>query len=113
VIVGRGVGGLACTQCLARGDGEVSVSGVDVAAGGLSTTAGEVEYDKLVLALGAAVAPDAIPGLALAAHGSPRVRTPSGCATHSPRSRVLIAVAGMPFKCPAAPYEARALAGLC
>jgi sulfide:quinone oxidoreductase len=116
VIVGGGVGGLACAQRLASKDGSVSVQlvadslrhdfapsflwlmagsrrpeqvsrplqalsrhgvqlteaavgAIDLAAGSLSSSAGEIPFDELVLAPGATLAPDAIPGLAEAAHG--------------------------------------------
>lgn len=156
VVVGGGIGGLACAQRLARRGGglevtlidstlrhdfapsflwlmtgqrapervsrslsplaragvqllQAEVTGVDSAAGIVSSTAGALEYDQLVLAPGAALAPEAIPGLAQAAHGfytrqdAERLRD----ALASFRGgRVLVAVAAMPFKCPAAPYEA-------
>jgi sulfide:quinone oxidoreductase len=156
VIVGGGVGGLACAQRLAkRGAGlritlvdrklrhdfapsflwlmtgqrtpervsrslsslaragvqliEAEVTAVDPTAGRLSSSAGEIEYDQLVLAPGAALAPEAIPGLAQAAHGfyqrddAERLRE---ALVAFGGGRVLVAVCAMPFKCPAAPYEA-------
>lgn len=156
VVVGGGVGGLACAQRLARRGDDVAVTlvdrtlrhdfapsflwlmtgqrtperisrslsplarvgvdlleaeviGVDPAAGRVSSTAGELEYDQLVLAPGAALAPETIPGLAQAAHGfytredAERLRD---ALASFPGGRVLVAVAAMPFKCPAAPYEA-------
>ncbi len=156
VVIGGGVGGLACAQRLARRDGglsvtlvdrtlrhdfapsflwlmtgqrapervsrslsslaragvqliEAEVTTVDPAAGCLSSTAGQIEYDQLVLAPGAALAPEAIPGLTQAAHGfytredAERLRDALSAFAGG---RVLVAVAAMPFKCPAAPYEA-------
>jgi sulfide:quinone oxidoreductase len=156
VVVGGGVGGLACAQGLARRDGGLSVTLVDrtlrhdfapsflwlmtgqrtpervsrslsslaragvrlieaevtalqPAVGTLSSTAGEIAYDRLVLAPGAALAPEQIPGLADIAHGfytreeAERLRDALGAFGGG---RVLVAVAAMPFKCPAAPYEA-------
>ncbi|HUY59585.1 MAG TPA: FAD/NAD(P)-binding oxidoreductase [Solirubrobacteraceae bacterium] len=156
VVVGGGVGGLACVQRLVRRDGELSVTlvdrtlrhdfapsflwlmtgrrapervsrslsplgragvqlieaevtAVDPGAGRVSSTAGEIEYDQLVLAPGAALAPEAIPGLAQAAHGfytrEDAERLRDALAAFG-GGRVLVAVAAMPFKCPAAPYEA-------
>lgn len=156
VVVGGGVGGLACAQRLAGKDGSTSVQlvadtlrhdfapsflwlmtgrrrpeqmsrslqalarrgiqvteahvdGVDVQTGRLSSSAGKIPFDELVLAPGASLAPDAIPGLSEAAHGfytredAERLRD----ALVSFRGgRVLVVVAAMPFKCPAAPYEA-------
>lgn len=110
VIVGGGVGGLACAQRLAGTDGSISaqlvadrlrhdfapsflwlmtgqrrpeqvsrplaalsrrgvplteaeVGGVDLTAGSLTTSSGEIPFDELVLAPGATLAPDIIPGL--------------------------------------------------
>lgn len=156
VIVGGGVGGLACAQRLASKDGsitiqlvadrlrhdfapsflwlmagqrtpervsrslaalgrrgitltEAEVSGLDLATGRLSTSAGEIPFDELVLAPGASLAPEAIPGLSETAHGfytreeAERLRE---ALVAFRGGRVLIVVAAMPFKCPAAPYEA-------
>lgn len=155
VIVGGGVGGLACAQRLAKRGGELQVrlidrtlrhdfapsflwlitgrrspqqvsrslaplgrrgvelteadvTQVDLAAGKLATSAGEVGFDELVLAPGAALAPDAVPGLS-AAHGfytrEDATRLREALAAFG-GGRVLVVVAAMPFKCPAAPYEA-------
>lgn len=70
------------------------------------------DYDALVVALGADLAPDALPGFAGAAYnffdldGAARLgdalRGFSG-------GRVVVAVSSLPFKCPAAPYEAALL----
>ena len=70
------------------------------------------DYDALVVALGADLAPDALPGFSGAAHnffdldGAARLgealRGFSG-------GRVVVAVSGLPYKCPAAPYEAALL----
>ncbi len=156
VIVGGGVGGVACARRLARRNGGVQVElvdrtlrhdfppafpwlavgrrrperisrplaglarlgvevrqaeveGLDAAAGALATSAGELRFDRLVLAPGAVLAPDAIPGLAEAAHhfytreAAERLRD---ALAGFGGGRVLIVVASMPFKCPAAPYEA-------
>jgi sulfide:quinone oxidoreductase len=156
VVIGGGVGGLACAQRLGRHDGglsvtlvdrtlrhdfapsflwlmtgqrapervsrslsslaragvqliEAEVTAVDPATGCVSSTAGQIEYDQLVLAPGAALAPEAIPGLTQAAHGfytredAERLRDALAAFAGG---RVLVAVAAMPFKCPAAPYEA-------
>lgn len=156
VIVGGGVGGLACAQHLTRRDAAVSVTlvdqrlrhdfapsflwqiigsrtpaqvsrplsslgragvrlveaevtRIDPEVATLSTTGGEIAFDELVLAPGASLAPETIPGLAGAAHGfytredAERLReTLAGFRG----GRVLVVVAAMPFKCPAAPYEA-------
>lgn len=69
--------------------------------------------DHLVIALGASLAPDALPGLAEGAHN---LYTPQGAArAHEALAAfqggdVLVLVSSMPFKCPPAPYEAAMLA---
>ncbi len=68
----------------------------------------EFKYDYLVVALGAELAPDATPGLAEASQtfysleGAERL---AASLRYFAGGRVVIAIAGTPFKCPAAPYE--------
>ncbi|GMQ86897.1 MAG: FAD/NAD(P)-binding oxidoreductase [Gammaproteobacteria bacterium] len=68
--------------------------------------------DYLVIALGAGLAPEAVPGLAEAGYnlyslaGAESLRD-ARLGVHS--GRVVVLVGGMPFKCPAAPYEAAML----
>ena len=87
---------------------EAEVEGIDASAGVVATSNGEVSFDRLVLAPGAALASDAIPGLAEGAHGfytrESAERLRDALAAFG-GGRVLIVVAAMPFKCPAAPYE--------
>lgn len=91
---------------------QAEVEGVDLSSGRLSTSAGEIAFDELVLAPGAALAPEAIPGLAEAGHGF-YTRTDAERLRDALRAfgggRLLVVVAAMPFKCPAAPYEAALL----
>ena len=67
----------------------------------------EIAYDYLVLALGAELAPEAVPGLA-DAHtyyhlaGAERLRE---ALASFEGGRIALAVTGLPYKCPAAPYE--------
>lgn len=88
---------------------EAEVEGFDAAAGTLATSRGEVPFDRLVLAPGAELAPEAVPGLSEAAQGfytresAARLRDVLGSFRGG---RVLLVVAALPFKCPAAPYEA-------
>jgi len=81
---------------------------VDLRAGRLETDGGAVPYDYLVLALGAELAPETIPGLAEAAHtfytldGAERLRSNLegfGGGT------VAVVVSALPYKCPGAPHE--------
>ena len=68
--------------------------------------------DYLVLALGAELAPEAVPGLAQAGHN---LYTPEGAeGLREARlglreGRLAVLVSSVPFKCPAAPYEAAML----
>jgi sulfide:quinone oxidoreductase len=74
----------------------------------VKTSAGLLNYDYLIIALGADLNPAAIPGLQEAAHtfytlaGAVKLRDtlPS-----FPGGRVAVVIAALPFKCPAAPYE--------
>lgn len=72
----------------------------------------ELAYDYLVVALGADLAPQAIPGYAETAHNFFDLE---GAARLWPAlqrfegGRVAVLVSAMPYKCPAAPYEAAML----
>jgi sulfide:quinone oxidoreductase len=77
------------------------------------TTAGDLEYDSLVVSLGAQLAPESVPGFDQIAYN---LYTSEGCAQiHSAlealrEGAIGILITSMPFKCPAAPYEAAFLA---
>src|SRR4030065_568726 len=94
VILGGGVGGLVAAS---------------VAAGRVGIDGREIAYDSLVLALGAELAPEAIPGLAETAHtfytldGAERLRDKL---QEFEGGRVAIVVSSLPYKCPGAPPEA-------
>lgn len=72
----------------------------------------ELHYDALVVALGAVLAPEAFPGYAGAAHN---FFDPAGAASFWAAlqafegGRIVVAVSSLPYKCPAAPYEAALL----
>jgi sulfide:quinone oxidoreductase len=72
----------------------------------------DLAYDYLVVALGADLAPEVMPGYAEAAHNFFDLE---GAAALWPTlqrfegGRVVVLVSTMPFKCPAAPYEAAML----
>lgn len=76
--------------------------------------AGPIRYDALVIALGAALDASAVPGLseALETGAAGQFYTLDGAADlHRTigaveSGRVVVLVAGVPFKCPAAPFEA-------
>jgi sulfide:quinone oxidoreductase len=73
------------------------------------TAAGDLEYDSLVVALGAQLAPESVPGFDQMAYN---LYTPEGCTqihsalTDFREGAIGILITSMPFKCPAAPYEA-------
>ena len=77
------------------------------------TSSGDLEYDSLVVSLGAQLAPETVPGFEQMAHN---LYTPDGCARiHAAlddleEGTIGILITAMPFKCPAAPYEAAFLA---
>ncbi|HLW82691.1 MAG TPA: FAD/NAD(P)-binding oxidoreductase [Candidatus Acidoferrales bacterium] len=74
----------------------------------VQTTKAEIPYDKLIVALGADLAPDAIPGLMEASHtfftfdGVARLRDALRCFSGG---RIAVLVSAMPYKCPGAPHE--------
>ena len=69
---------------------------------------GSIDYDYLVLATGARLVPDAVPGLVEGAHefyslaGALRLRE---ALRRFDGGRLLVGVAGIPYKCPPAPVE--------
>ncbi len=79
----------------------------------VKTTEAALPYDRLVIALGAELAPEELPGFAEEAHN---VYTLEGAAAagRALRSfdggRVAVLVSRLPYKCPAAPYETALLA---
>src|SRR3972149_1627182 len=81
---------------------------IDLTGRRVETTAGPLTYDFLVVALGAELAPDSVPGLAESAQtfytfdGAAQLRT---ALRDFSGGKIAIVVAALPFKCPAAPYE--------
>jgi sulfide:quinone oxidoreductase len=76
------------------------------------TSGGDIQYDYLVIALGAELHMEALPGLAEAAlnlYSPPEVVRLREVLSFFAGGRVVLAVSRMPFKCPAAPYEAALL----
>ena len=85
------------------------VEGLDLDRGELATSAGPLPWDELVLAPGAALAPEEIPGLAEGAHGFYTLEDAQHLGDRLSAfagGRVLIVVAATPFRSLAAPYEA-------
>ncbi len=97
------------------GDGvdlvQAEVTGIDAAGRSVETSAGRLPFDFLVVALGAELAPEAVPGLP-AAHtcytldGAERLHA---ALRSFEGGRIAITIAGLPYKCPAAPHEAAML----
>jgi sulfide:quinone oxidoreductase len=87
------------------------VNGIDVNNGIVRTDQGEFEYDYLVVALGAELAPEKVPGFESAFHmymleDAKKLRD----ALSSFRGGLIrLVVSSTPFKCPPAPYEAAML----
>ena len=79
----------------------------------VQTTDGAIDYTRLVIALGAELAPEALPGFSEGAHN---VYTLEGAdaAGRALRAfdggRLAVVVSRLPYKCPAAPYETALLA---
>jgi len=82
--------------------------GIDLAGRRVETEAEHLDYDYLIVALGAELAPDAIPGLTEASHtfysfdGAQRLQ--EALQTFEGK-KVAVVVSAMPYKCPGAPHE--------
>ena len=87
---------------------QAEVLGIDPVHRKVRTSATELAYDHLVLALGADLAPEAIPGLAVASHtfftfdGAAQLRDSLRAFSGG---RIAVVVSAMPYKCPGAPHE--------
>jgi sulfide:quinone oxidoreductase len=87
---------------------QAEVRAIDLAGQRVETSAQALAYDYLIVALGAELVPEIIPGLAEAAHtfytfdGAARLRK---ALENFTGGKVAVVVAGLPYKCPAAPYE--------
>ncbi len=91
---------------------EADVRAIDPGARRVETAAGVLSADALVVALGAELVPDAVAGYRDAALNffSPDGAAACARALESFRGgRVVVAVSALPYKCPAAPYEAALL----
>jgi len=114
--------GLRTREKISRPLSELSPKGIEIVHGtveridperkAVTVDGRELAGDYLVIALGAELAPGVIPGLEQAGHN---LYTLAGAQTlrearlHLRSGRVVVLVSGMPFKCPAAPYEAAML----
>jgi len=92
---------------------QAEVRAIDVDAGRIETSTGSIPYDRLVVALGAELAPDALPGFTEGAHNVYALEgaVSAGRALEQfEGGRVVVLVSRLPYKCPAAPYETALLA---
>jgi len=95
-----------------RGSGiellEAEVLEIDPTHRRVRTSEADVVFDRLVIALGVDLAPEALEGFSDAAHN---VYTLEGATAaleelqHIDGGRIAIVVSSLPYKCPAAPYE--------
>lgn len=79
----------------------------------VKTTGVDLGYDGLVVALGAELAPEALPGFVESAHNVYSLDGAAGAGralNELEGGRVVVLVSRLPYKCPAAPYEAALLA---
>jgi sulfide:quinone oxidoreductase len=87
---------------------QAEVLGIDPVQRKVRTNGSEIAYDHLIVALGADLAPDTIPGLAGASQtfytldGAARLRDQLTAFTGG---RIAVVVSAMPYKCPGAPHE--------
>ena len=85
------------------------VDAIDPDGGRVTVDGKDMGYDHLVVSLGADLDPGSIPGLTRAGHN---IYTVEGLTqahqelTQFNGGRIVIAICRMPYKCPAAPYEA-------
>jgi sulfide:quinone oxidoreductase len=89
-----------------------NVKSIDIAKRRVKTDSSDLSYDHLIVALGAEYAPDDIPGLKEHAHHvydlESAVKFRDALETF-PGGIIALGVSRLPFKCPAAPYEAALL----
>lgn len=92
---------------------EAEALGLDLDGRTVKTTDGALQYDRAVLAVGAELAPEALAGFADAAHNLYSVEgamSARDVVRRFDEGRIVVLVSRMPYKCPAAPYEAALLA---
>lgn len=87
---------------------QADIQAIDPDTRKVQTSTGEFAGDYLVVAMGAQPAPELTPGFAEAAHtpytleGATRLRD---VLREFKGGRIVVAVTGLPYRCPAAPYE--------
>lgn len=87
---------------------QAEIESIDPEARKVQTSAGELSADYLIVSLGAQPAPELTPGFSEAAHtpytldGATRLRD---ALRDFNGGKLVVAVTGLPYRCPAAPYE--------
>jgi len=84
------------------------ITQIDAESREVRTEAGTFGFDYLVVALGAEPRPDLVPGLAEHAHNlydAASIPALKQAIEDLDSGRIMIAIAGVPYKCPPAPYE--------
>ena len=90
---------------------QAEARGIDLGARRVETSEQALDYDYLIVALGAELAPETIPGLADTSHTSHTFYTFDGAtklrdALHAfDGGSVAVVVSALPYKCPGAPHE--------
>ena len=87
---------------------QASVTGIDTRAAEVQTDNETIGYDYLVVALGASLDPERIPGLAeniYHPYDLPSAERLRDALAGFEGGRLVVAIASLPYKCPAAPYE--------
>ena len=91
---------------------QATILAVDPVACSVETSAGQIRGDALLVALGAELAPEALDGFSYAAHNiysATGAADLAGALDSFRGGRLVLVVGGLPYKCPAAPYEAALL----
>jgi sulfide:quinone oxidoreductase len=87
---------------------EAEARAIDTDARRIETAGEPIAYDRLVVALGAELAPELLPGYAESAHNLYSLDGAVEAASALEEfdgGRVVVLVSRLPYKCPAAPYE--------
>jgi len=85
-----------------------AIAAIDTARRTVHLKSRRLEYDHLVVALGAELAPELIPGLAEGAYDlfdDAAIPTLKAAVEGMTEGTLVVAIASVPFKCPPAPYE--------
>lgn len=85
-----------------------TITALDPAARAVEVDGRRVEADAMVVALGAELAPDKVPGFqshALNVYDPQEIPRAAEAVRQFPGGRVVIGIFGAPYKCPPAPYE--------